>query len=125
MKILIWCGFVLLTLLWTGGVALMALITEWLLMAAASGQVTDLLNHAEKWPVPAWLGLWVDTGLVQSLQASMVDMAQWFIAVMPSSANAVGWIIPVFWIIWGIVTFMLLAAAIFAHWLVNKKAWLR
>jgi hypothetical protein len=121
MKILIWSGFVFATLLWTGCIALAVLFSEWLLSAAGSGQVTEWVNRAEKWPVPAWLGIWVDTELLQSFQASVVDMVQWMIAVMPSFSSAASWVSVVLWVVWGIVVIFMLAGSMIAHWMLGKK----
>jgi hypothetical protein len=120
MKILIWFVFVLLAGLWTGLVALTAQVTEWLLAALGSGQVTDLAQVAGQWPVPAWLALWVDTAWLQALQAALVDMVQWFGQWLPSAAGLLGWITPLLWIVWGLVLFLMLAFAIAGHWLVGR-----
>ena len=120
MKALLWVAFVVLAGIWTGLVALTAQITDWLLAAMASGQATDLANVAGQWPVPAWLGLWVDTAWLQSLQAAWVDVVQWLGQVLPSAGGLMGWIGPLLWIGWGLVMLLLLVCAVAGHWLLGR-----
>jgi hypothetical protein len=120
MKILLWCVFVLLAGLWTGLVALTAQVTEWVLAALGSGQVTDLAQVAGQWPVPAWLALWVDTAWLQALQAALVSGVQWVAQGLPFAAGLLGWITPLLWFVWGLVLCLMLAFAIAGHWLVGR-----
>lgn len=120
MKTLIWLTFVLLAGLWTGLVALTAQVTEWLLSAVASGQVTDLAAAAGQWPVPAWLGAWADTAWLQALQAALVGGVQWLGQVLPSAGGLMDWIGPLLWATWALVMLSLLAAALLGHWLLGK-----
>lgn len=120
MKILVWFAFVLLAGVWTGLVALAVQITDWLLSAMASGQVTDLANVAVSWPVPAWLGLWVDTAWLQGLQTAWVDVVQWLSQVVPSAGGLMDWISPLLWTVWALVFLVLLACAVAGHWLLGR-----
>lgn len=120
MKTLLWIAFFLLAGLWTGLVALTAQITDWLLATMASGQVTDLANVAGQWPMPAWLGLWIDTAWLQGLQTAWVDVVQWLSQVLPSAGGLMGWISPLLWIGWALVMLLLLVCAVAGHWLLGR-----
>ena len=70
MKTLIWVTFAVLAALWTGFIAMSAGMVGWLLSAVADGQIGQAAQTVAQWPVPAWLALWVDVGLLESLQVS-------------------------------------------------------
>lgn len=120
MKALIWVAFVLVAGVWTGLVALTAQLTEWLLGAVASGQVNDLASAAGQWPVPDWLGLWVDTAWLQAVQAATADMLQWLGQVLPGADSLMGWISPLLWTVWLLVLLTMLVLAALGHWLVGR-----
>lgn len=122
MKALIWGVFVLLASCWTGLVALTAQVTEWVLAAMASGQIADLASAAGALPVPAWLALWVDTAWLQAAQAWLVGAVQWVALGLPSAAGVLGWIVPLLWVVWGLVLLLLLAGAGLGHWLLGRWA---
>lgn len=120
MKALIWVVFLVFAGLWTGLVALSAQLTEWLLGALASGQVNDLASAAGQWPVPEWLGPWVDTAWLQAVQAATVDMLQWLGQVLPGADSLMGWITPLLWTVWLLVLLGMLLLAALGHWLVGR-----
>lgn len=123
MKTAIWGVFALLAALWTGFVALSAGLLEWLLSALDGGQIGSAAQAMAQWPVPAWVALWVDVGLVQSLQAQWLTTVQWLGDVLPPATDLTGWLVPLLWLVWGVVTLGLLAAAGLGHWLVGRAAW--
>lgn len=120
MKAIVWLVFLVLTAFWTGLVALTEQLSQWLLTSMALGQVGELATVAGQWPVPAWLGFWVDTALLQSLQEAGVGMVQWLGQVLPSSQGLMRWISPVLWLGWGLGTTLLLVAAIIGHMLLRQ-----
>jgi hypothetical protein len=120
MKILIWGLFALLALLWTGLVLVSAELTAWLASAVASGQAGDVINNVGQWPVPAWLSLWIDPAWVQGLQATWVQLMGWMGATGPALGGVMGWLVPLIWIVWGVVMLMMLAAALAGHFLLGK-----
>jgi hypothetical protein len=102
MKALVWLVFLLLTAFWTGLVVLTEQLSQWLLASVAAGQVGELATVAGQWPVPAWLGFWVDTAWLQSLQEA-------------------DWISPLLWLGWGLGTLLLLVAAVMGHLLLGQR----
>lgn len=120
MKTMVWLAFVILAGLWTGMVALVAQIAEWLLAAMSSGQVTDLTTTAGQWPVPAWLALWVDPAWLQGLQVAAMELVQWIGQLLPAATGLMGWITPVLWIGWALVMLILIVLAVIGHWLVGR-----
>ncbi|MCU0763499.1 MAG: hypothetical protein MUF76_11155 [Hydrogenophaga sp.] len=122
MKTLIWVLFVVLAGLWTGLVAITGQLTEWLLGAVASGQASDLAGAVGQWPVPAWLGLWVDTAWLQAVQAATADMLQWLGQWLPGAGSLMAWITPLLWTGWLLVLLTMLVLAGLGHWLVGRFA---
>jgi hypothetical protein len=122
MKALIWGLFALLALLWTGLVLVSAELTGWLATTVASGQAGDLAASAGQWPVPAWLALWVDPAWVEALQAGWVQLMGWLGASGPAIGSVVSWLIPLMWVVWGLVLLVMLLAAAAGHFLMGRFA---
>lgn len=120
MKIALWIVFSLISALWTVAVLVSVELTSWLANTVASGQATDLLTTAGQWPVPAWLALWVDTAWLQELQAAWVQVIGWFGQSGPALGTLVGWLVPLIWVIWGVVLLLLLVAAGAGHFMLGK-----
>lgn len=121
MKAVVWVIFGVLTAFWTGLVTMTEHLSHWLLASLASGQVGELATLAGQWPVPAWLGLWVDTAWLQSLQEAAVGLVQWLGQVLPSSQGLMSWITPLLWLGWGMGTLLLLVAAVIGHVLLGQR----
>jgi hypothetical protein len=121
MKALVWVVFLILTAFWTGLVALTEQLSQWLLASMAAGQVGELATLAGQWPVPAWLGFWVDTAWLKSLQEAGVGLVQWLSNVLPSSQGLMSWISPLLWLGWGLGTLLLLVAAVMGHMLLGQR----
>jgi hypothetical protein len=121
MKSLIWLVFIVLMAFWTGLVALTEQLSQWLLASMANGQVGELATVAGQWPVPAWLGIWVDTELLKNLQEAGVGLVQWLGQVLPSSQGLMSWITPLLWLGWGAGSLVLLVGALAGHMLVGKR----
>ena len=121
MKAIVWLVFLVLTAFWTGWVALTEQLSQWLLASMAPGQVGELATVAGQWPVPAWLGFWVDTAWLQSLQEAGVGLVQWLGQVLPSSQGLMSWITPLLWLGWGLGTLLLLVAAVMGHMLLGQR----
>jgi hypothetical protein len=121
MKALVWVVFLILTAFWTGLVALTEQLSQWLLASMAAGQVGELASVAGQWPVPAWLGFWVDTAWLKSLQEAGVGLVQWLSNVLPSSKGLMSWISPLLWLGWGLGALLLLVAAVMGHMLLGQR----
>lgn len=121
MKIIVWGTLGVLLALWSGLAALSAQLLTWLLSALADGHLNEAAQRVGQWPVPQWLGIWVDPAMVSELQASFTAALQWLSAVMPSAGSLSGWIVPLVWGVWAVVSAAMLAAAITAHLLISRN----
>jgi hypothetical protein len=54
------------------------------------------------------------------LQAAAVDLVQWLGQVLPSAEGLMGWIAPLLWTGWALVTLLLLVCAVAGHWLAGR-----
>lgn len=122
MKKIIWLGFAVLAALWTGLVALTLQLTDWMLTTIASTQVPSAaaLGTAQ-WAPPAWAAPWVDAGLIQSLQSSLVWLVQGLNQVLPAASSLGAWITVLGWLLWGVIIAALLILALILHWLAGKR----
>jgi len=121
MKLAIWGVFGLLAGLWTVGAFVMAELTQWAAHLVMSGAAHDLGQAAARWPVPSWMAFWADPVWVQTAQAMML----WTLAALrdaiPFIDSALGWLVALIWVIWGLGTLALLAIAYVAHWLSGRS----
>lgn len=122
MKFVIWGVFGVLLAVWTGFAALSAGLVDWLLSTVADGQIAGAAQAVGQWPMPAWLGVWVDAAMVADLQATWLSAVQWLGQVMPSASALTGWVVPLMWVVWGVVSVCMLAAAGVGHWLTGRTA---
>lgn len=95
-------------------------VASWLLTATAGDQLQNLVNHAGQWPVPVWLGVWVDTAWLAAMQESAVALVQWLSAVLPPASSLMGWVSPLIWALWVLGLVVLLLLSVTAHWLVRR-----
>lgn len=120
---LIWVGVAVLLGLWTGLVALGALLAEWAVGALASGGGLGAAAEAlSQWPVPAWAALWVDVGLLENLKATALAAAQWLEPMLPALGTLLGWVVPLMWVLWGLVAVLMLLLAGGAHVLLSRRS---
>ena len=120
MRVLIWCAFGLMALLWTASVAIVAALTGWAGQALATGDLSALAKDAAQMPVPEWIALWVDPAWVRSTQELTLWSLQLLDGALPFAGEAVGWLVPLMWVGWGFVLTLMLVLAIGAHWLTGK-----
>lgn len=111
MRIAIWVVFGLLALLWTGGAFVSAQLTQWIAQALASGEAASVGRELAQWPVPQWLALWVDTAWLEALQSALLWTLETLQEALPLLGSALGWLVPLVWLLWGLglVALMLLA----------------
>jgi hypothetical protein len=120
MKIALWIVFALVAALWTGTVLVSVELTGWLATTVASGQAGDVITNIGQWPVPAWLALWIDPAWIQGLQAAWVQVMSWLGQTGPALGSVVSWLIPLMWVVWGVVLLIMLAATVAGHFLIGK-----
>ena len=121
MKILIWVVFGVLMAAGTGFAAMSAGRVGWLLSAVADGQISGAAQAAGQWPIPAWLAVWVDPGMVENMQATWLSVVQTLDQWLPSASALTGWVVPLLWVVWGLISLCMLAAAGAGHWLAGKS----
>ena len=108
----VWGVAALLALLWTGLAAAGAALVGWGGDAIASGQAAEWGRAAAQFPLPAWLAPWVDPAVLEWTR----QLLQWLVEVLPFLGGAVGWLVPVVWVVWGFGLVALLALAGVGHW---------
>ena len=120
MKILIWAAFGVLAVLWTLGALIVVELVQWGAQVIASGAATELGRSAAQWPVPAWLAPWLDPATLKAAQEGLLTGFAAFRSALPWVGSAVGWLVPLVWILWGIGVALLLAMTGGAHWLASR-----
>lgn len=122
MKWLIWTIGGVLAALWTGALALTALIVDWtgsaLLRAGQAGASPAPLPADP----PAWLAGWFDPAswdfAVQAIQQTL----QGAVALLPALGAASGWLEALVWVFWALGMVVLLGLAAGSHWWVGRSA---
>lgn len=122
MKIAIWVTFALLAGFWTLMSAITAEIAQWLAQWVAAGGAAELGRSSAQWPTPAWLSPWIDPAQIGALQAMLLQGFEAFRTALPSIGAALGWLVPLVWIVWGFGFATLLALAVIGHLLLGRAA---
>ena len=111
MTLLIWAGFALWALLWTGGAVAASALIHWSAGLLASGDAAQLSQTVTALPVPLWLTRWVDIEAIHAALDGVVwtlDAAQ---QALPWLGTLLQWLLPLTWLLWaaGIGLMLLLA----------------
>ncbi len=120
MKIAIWTVFILLFIFWTGGTLLLTELTEWGAQQLAAGEAAALGEAIAQWPVPGWIAVWVDAAWIGAAQDALTWALQALHATLPLLGSAVGWIVPLIWVMWGLGVILVLVLASGAHLLLGR-----
>ncbi len=123
MKIHIWSFTALLVAAWTGFVAVVHQLTDWLLSAMGAGALQETAGAVSGLalpPMPAWLEPWIDTGSLEALQSLLASGVQWLGAVLPSGDALMAWVGPLLWVGWAMLLIPMLAIAGLLHWLTGR-----
>jgi hypothetical protein len=118
MKILFASGTALLALLWTLFIAVSAALADWL--AGQGGQLQGGMQALAQWPMPPWIGLWLDPALAEALRASVVWTVEALTAFMPWIMPLLEWVAPLLWVIWALGMAMLVALAGVGLFLISR-----
>jgi hypothetical protein len=110
---LIWLGFVLGALVWTGSAVAVSALLYWGAGLVASGEASQLSQRVTSLPIPAWLTYWVD---IETIHAAFdgiawtLDSAQ---QTLPWLGKLLTWMLPLTWLLWaaGVGLMLLLAFA--------------
>lgn len=121
-KLLIWSGFALMALLWTGGAFALAGLLHWGVELVDSGKAMELGEAVTSLAIPAWLTHWVD---IRAIHAAL-DGLVWTLDSMQKTWPWVGallqWLVPVTWVLWCLGLGLMLLLAGGAHLLVRRFA---
>ena len=120
MKIVLWAGVAVLGLLWTGLAALGASLVGWGATVLASGGAAEWARAAAQWPVPGWIALWVDPQAVKAIQEALLWGLQALQHSLPWVASAVGWLVPLVWVTWGLGVLLLVVLGAVAHLFISR-----
>ena len=121
MKFLIWAIVGFLALLWTGAAAMLAVAVEWLAASIADPAIRNVQPTAQ-WPVPEWLAVWMPSGVIEQLKASIAGPLDALASASTWIGPMLGWLPPMIWVVWGLVLVLMLALAAGAHLLVARNA---
>ena len=117
MKTLIWALFSVLAVGWSGLCWLGAAALRWTAGLLAGGDVSALEKVLAEWPVPEWLALWVDLDVLQAARDLIVSILTRLQASWPGAEAALGWLIPMLWLLWGGGLLLLFGLTMLALWL--------
>lgn len=117
-----WVLVAVLGLAWTALAALGSGLIGWGAGVLASGGAAEWARVAAQWPVPAWLGAWVDPAVLQALQEALLWGLQALQHSLPWVASAVGWLVPLVWMTWGGGMLLLVGLAAGAHLLITRSS---
>ena len=120
MKIAVWAICFLLLGFWTGGTLLMTALTGWAARQFASGEAAATGAAVGQWPVPPWISVWFDVAWIQAAQGSLTWALTAFDSALPFVGSAVGWIVPLMWVLWGLGALLLLMLAGGAHLMIGR-----
>lgn len=121
MKWIIWTIGGVLAALWTGILALTALVVDWTATAlrqAGPGAATTPSLPPE---LPAWLSAWIEPGTWEAAVRTVDQALQSLQAVLPDLGRLTGWLEPVLWTLWGLGMVALLAVAAGSHWWIGRR----
>jgi hypothetical protein len=111
----------LLAALWTGALALVVLVVDWMggaLQRAGTVRAPALSLPAE---LPAWLTGWFEPAswaiVVQTIQQALGAVQ----SVLPAVAGATGWLEPLLWVLWALGMIAILVVAAGSHWLLAGR----
>lgn len=121
MKTLLWISLGLLALLWTGAAWGLAAGVDLAAQLLASGEAAGFGRVVAQAQLPPWLALWIDPAWLGGLQQLFVAGLDWMQQFWPTAGAAVGWLVPLIWVFWGLGLLMLLALGALLHWLVGRS----
>jgi hypothetical protein len=120
MKIILWGVFVLVALLWTGGAALLAQLVQWSAQGLADGGGASIGVAASTMAMPSWLSPWIDASVWAAMQQAAASVLASTAGALPAIGDAVAWLVPAVWVIWGLGMLALLGLTIAAMWLMRR-----
>lgn len=120
MTLLIWAGFALWALLWTGGAVAASALIHWSAGLLASGEAAQLSQTVTQLPVPLWLTYWVDIGAIHATLDGIVWTLESARQALPWLGTLLQWLLPLTWLLWAVGIGLMLLLAFGAQWLVRR-----
>ena len=120
MKVVLWGGFALAALLWTGMAALMAQVVEWSVRGLASGGDAWKGTAGAIWETPAWLSPWIDPAAWAALQEGVVRLLVSVSGALPPLGDVAVWLVAAIWVAWGLGLLVLLGLTLAGAWLLRR-----
>lgn len=123
MKLALWGLFALIAAAWSGAILISVELVQWLAASVPGANPGAILAPAGDVPVPPWLAWWIDpawVGGAQALWAQVLGWLGWLSQTGSSLEGVVGWLVPLLWVVWGVVLLIGLAVAVAGHCLLGK-----
>ena len=120
MKTVVWGVLVLAALFWTGGAALLAQLVHWSAQSLAAGDGTSIGAMVATASMPQWLGPWIDAASWTAAQEAVGNALAGLSGALPAIGDAVAWLVPAVWVIWGLGLLALIALGLLTTWLVVR-----
>jgi hypothetical protein len=114
MKVVVWVVFGVVALLWTAAALLAAELVQWAVAALTAGNAASVADAATaQWP--AWIAALIDPAWLRAMQDAALWATQALRDGSPWIGGALGWLVPVVWVFWGLGVMALLLAAGGSH----------
>ena len=102
MRGFIWGTAVLLTILWTAGIAIAVEVVQSSVSALASGGVAGITEAVARIPLPEWVVPFIDLFGGREMLATVSSWLQSLSTAFPSASQSLGWFAPALWVVWGL-----------------------
>jgi len=112
MKVLLWGSVAFLSVLWTGGAALLAQGVVWTSRRMSEGPALTLEAASSSFIIPVWLTSWFDPTAFNTVLQTTQGVLGNFFSVLPTMGMVLAWLVPAIWITWGIGMLILLGAVL-------------
>ena len=120
MKVLLWGGVAFLSVLWTGGAALLSQAVVWAARRMSEGPALTVEAAASSFIIPVWLTSWFDPTAFNIVLQTVQGVLGNFFSVLPTMGMVLAWLVPAIWMTWGIGMLMLLGLVIFGTGILQR-----
>lgn len=120
MRVLLWAVTAVTALFWTVGAWVATQVLGWAADLTSSGNAADPAGIVAGWSLPAWVAGWIDPGVLGAAFGALVWSLEQARDVGPWLGTALGWLVPLTWIVWGLGLAALIALTLFVQWLICR-----
>jgi hypothetical protein len=120
MKVLLWGSVAFLSVLWTGGAALLSQGVVWASRRISEGPALTLESAASSFIIPVWVTSWFDPTAFNTVLQTTQGVLGNFFSVLPTMGMVLAWLVPAIWMTWGIGMLMLLGLVIFGTGILQR-----